>query len=417
MRRHTEMSKRVQDLALFGGAPAFAEPLYVGRPNIGDRARFLERVNAILDARWLTNDGPYVRELETRIAQLCGVKHCIAMCNATVALEIAIRALDLRGEVIVPSMTFVATAHALQWQNITPVFCDIDPDTLTLDPQRVEALITPRTTGILGVHLWGRACNTNALRALAEKYNLRLLYDAAHAFYTTHDGVMIGNFGQAEIFSFHATKFFNTFEGGAAVTNDDALADKMRLMRNFGFAGYDTVVELGTNAKMSEVSAAMGLTGLESLDAFVAIHRAHYEQYARELRELRGVRVLDYDAGERANYQYVVLDIDAAHSGIARDVLLEMLWAENLRARRYFFPGCHRMEPYRTLYPRAGEHLPVTEKMLERVLVLPTGSAVSADDVHTICQLLRFCLDHAAEINHANALAQSVALSALTSDV
>ncbi len=407
------MSNNLHALARFGGTPIFSEPLHVGRPNVGDRARLMERINDILDARWLTNAGPYVHEFETRVAELCGVKHCIAMCNATVALEIAIRALDMRGEVIVPSMTFIATAHALQWQQITPVFCDIDPNTCTMDPGRVEALITPRTTGIIGVHLWGRTCDTDAIDTIAHNHNLRVLYDAAHAFYSTHNGVMVGNFGQAEVFSFHATKFFNTFEGGAVVTNDDTLAEKLRLMKNFGFAGYDNVVYIGTNGKMSEVSAAMGLTGLESLEEFVGVNQAHYAQYVHELQNVRGVRVLPYDADEQANYQYVVLEIDAAQTGILRDTLLEILWAENIRARRYFYPGAHRMEPYRTLYPRAGENLPETEKMVERVLVLPTGTAVTADDIHKICRLLHFCVNHAAQIEQAIAATHAPARSAL----
>ena len=395
------MKRKLTDLACLGGAPAFAEPLHVGRPNLGDRARLLERLNDILDHRWLTNAGPYVQEFEARIAERIGVKHCVAMCNATVALEIAIRALGMTGEVIVPSFTFVATAHALQWQQITPVFGDIDPETLTLDPARVQELITPRTTGIIPVHLWGRACNTDALQTVARKHNLRVLYDAAHAFATTHHGTMIGSFGDAEVFSFHATKFFNTFEGGAVVTNDDELAAKMRLMKNFGFAGYDNVVYVGTNGKMSEVSAAMGLTGLESLDEFIAVNRAHYEQYARELSDVRGVRVLPYDAGERANYQYVVLDIDAEQTGVARDALLEMMWAENVRVRRYFYPGVHRMEPYRSLYPLAHQALPVTERIVERVLVLPTGTAVVENDIASICQLLRFVLEQSQEFSRA----------------
>ncbi len=205
---------RITDLAKYGGSPAFREKLHVGRPNIGDRNALMNRINDLLDRRWLTNNGPFVHEFENKIAQLTQTKHCVVMCNATIALEIAIRALELRGEVIMPSFTFVATAHALQWQEITPVFCDIDPLTHTIDPQKVEELITPRTTGIIGVHLWGRACRVEALSEIAKRRNLRLLFDAAHAFACSHMGTMIGNFGDAEIFSFHATKFFNSFEGG-----------------------------------------------------------------------------------------------------------------------------------------------------------------------------------------------------------
>src|SRR5215210_7977712 len=203
----TSTSNRFRRLAVLGGAPAFSEKLFVGRPNLGNKARLLEFVSDILESGWLTNNGSYLREFERRIAGLIGVKHCIAVCNATIGLEIAIRALDLQGEVIVPSFTFAATAHALQWQGITPIFCDVNPITHSLDPHDVERRITPRTTGIIGVHLWGNACNTESLELIARKHRLRLLFDAAHAFGCSREGRMIGNFGEAEVFSFHATKF------------------------------------------------------------------------------------------------------------------------------------------------------------------------------------------------------------------
>src|SRR5438128_1354253 len=227
------MKQEVDELAIFGDLPAFAEKLHVGRPNIGNRERLLARINDLLDRRWLTNDGPYVQQLERNLADFLGVKHCIAMCNGTVALEIAIRALGLSGEVIVPSFTFIATAHALQWQEITPVFCDIDPSIHNIDPHSVEQMITPRTSGISGVHLWGRACDVLALTEIARRRNLKLLFDASHGLGCSHHGRMVGSFGNAEVFSFHATKFVNTLEGGAVVTNDDDLATKIRLMKNF----------------------------------------------------------------------------------------------------------------------------------------------------------------------------------------
>src|SRR5216684_1309591 len=183
-----------RDLAIFGKPPAFAEKVHVGRPNIGNRERLLGRINDMLDRNWLTNDGPYVQQFEKQIAEFVGVRHCVAMCNGTVALEIAIRALGWAGEVIVPSFTFVATAHALQWQEITPVFCDIDPHTHTLDPKRVEQMITPRTTGIIGVHVWGHACDVEALDDIAQRFGLKLLFDSAHAFACSHKGRMIGGF-------------------------------------------------------------------------------------------------------------------------------------------------------------------------------------------------------------------------------
>ena len=234
-----KMKSSLEDLAIFGGEAAFSEKLHVGRPNIGNRKRLLERINDMLDRNWLTNIGPFVEEFEQRIADLVGVRHCIAMCNGTVALEIAIRALGLNGEVILPAFTFAATAHALQWQEITPVFCDIDPMTHNIDPLKIERMITPRTSGVIGVHIWGRPCGVEALSEISRRRNLRLLLDASHAFGCSHRGQMIGGFGDAEVFSFHATKIVNAFEGGAVVTNDDELAAKIRLMRNFGFTYYD----------------------------------------------------------------------------------------------------------------------------------------------------------------------------------
>jgi dTDP-4-amino-4,6-dideoxygalactose transaminase len=389
---------RLDDLAIFGGAPAFQDKLYVGRPNLGDRARFLERLNDLLDRRWLTNAGPYVQEFERRIADLLGVRHCVAMCNATVALEIATRAAGFAGEVIVPSFTFVATAHALQWQGITPVFCDIDPRTHNIDPNQVERLITPRTTGIIGVHLWGRACDVDRLTDIAGRHNLTLLFDAAHAFGCSYKGRMIGNLGLAEVFSFHATKFFNTFEGGAVVTNDDDLAARIRLMKNFGFAGYDNVVYIGTNGKMSEVSAAMGLTSLESLDEFIAANRRNYRQYRQELANVPGLTLLDYDESDKCNYQYIVLEVDEDVTRISRDHLQQVLWAENALARRYFYPGCHRMEPYRSYFPNAGLLLPETERLVNRVLSLPTGAAVGSDEIGAIGHIIRLVCAHGAEV-------------------
>lgn len=380
--------KTCQDLAIFGGAPAFDRTIHVGRPNIGDRDRLLARINAMLDRRWLSNRGPLVIEFEQQIQAFLGVKHCIAVTNGTIALELAIRALDLSGEVIVPSFTFIATAHALAWAGLTPVFVDIDPDTHNLDPAAVARAITPRTSAILGVHVWGRPCDVEALEALARQHDLKLFFDAAHAFGCSANGHMIGRFGSAEVFSFHATKFFNTFEGGAITTDDDALARRLRLMKNFGFTGYDQVSELGTNGKMSEVAAAMGLTGLESIHEFIATNRRNYDTYRAALGAVPGLKLIGYDAGERNNYQYIVVEVDEGQAAISRDELVDVLHAENILARRYFYPGCHQMEPYRSQYPHAGERLPVTEWLSGRVMALPTGQSVSEDDIRRICQII-----------------------------
>ena len=392
-------SKTLHDLAILGGEPAFAEKLHVGRPNIGDRDRLLARINDILDRRWLTNAGMYAREFERRVAEMTGVRHCIAMCNGTVALEIAIRALGFRGEVIVPSFTFIATAHALQWQEITPIFCDVDPRTHNIDPARVEQLITPRTTGIIGVHVWGRPCDVERLQQIANEHGLGLMFDAAHAFACSHNGRMIGSFGNAEVFSFHATKFVNTFEGGAVVTDDSDLAARIRLMKNFGFAGYDNVIYIGTNGKMSEVSAAMGLTALDSLDEFITINRRNYEAYRRELADVPYVEQVTYNDEDRQNYQYIALTVDDDALELSRDELVMILNAENITARRYFYPGCHRMEPYRSFFPNAGLLLPQTEALARRVICLPTGTSIDPEMIATIGHIVRLAVTHHHELH------------------
>jgi dTDP-4-amino-4,6-dideoxygalactose transaminase len=392
------MNKTLGDLGIFGGRPCFDEQLHVGRPNIGDRKRLLERINDLLDRRYLSNAGPFVQEFERRVAETVGVKHCIAMCNGTVALEIAIRATGLTGEVLVPSFTFVATAHALQWQEITPVFCDIDPATHNIDPRQIERFITPRTSGIVGVHLWGRACDVDALTHIAKRRKLKLLFDAAHAFGCSYKGRMIGTFGDAEVFSFHATKFLNSLEGGAVVTNDDELANKIRLMKNFGFWGYDNVIYIGTNGKMNEVAAAMGLTSLEAVEEFVGVNYQNYKEYRKELAGIPGIRLASYNEGEKSNYQYIVLEIDEDVTRVSRDQVQKILWAENVLARRYFYPGCHRMEPYRSYFPHASLLLPNTERLAASVLVLPSGTAVDRAQIGQICDIVGLVVAQADEI-------------------
>jgi dTDP-4-amino-4,6-dideoxygalactose transaminase len=376
------------DLALFGAPPAFPEPLHVGRPNMGSQETFQSYMNDIFNRRWLSNNGPLVQEFERLLAEFLGVKHCVAMCNGTVALEIAIRALELKGEVIMPSYTFIATAHALQWQEITPVFADIDPNTHNLDPEAVLRMITPKTTGIIGVHLWGRSSPVDDLQAIANDYGLKLMFDAAHAFGCSYKGKMIGGFGECEVFSFHATKFFNTFEGGAVVTGNDDLARKMRLMKNFGFSGYDNVIYPGTNGKMTEIAAAMGLVNLDAIGEFVEANRRNHERYSMRLNEIQGISVLAYDEREHNNYQYVVAEI-SDELPVSRDEIIHALQAENVLARRYFWPGCHNMQPYKAFYPNAGVMLPNTKTVADRVIVLPTGITLPENAIDVVASVMR----------------------------
>jgi dTDP-4-amino-4,6-dideoxygalactose transaminase len=275
----------------------------------------------------------------------------------------------------------------------------MDPATHNINPENVERLITPRTTGIIGVHVWGRPCKIEALAEIAERRRLTLMFDAAHALGCSYRGRMVGGFGLAEVLSFHATKFLNTFEGGAVVTNSDELAKKIRLMKNFGFAGYDNVIYIGTNGKMTEVSAAMGLTNLESLDDFVAVNRRNYYAYRAGLAGLPGISLIQYDEAERPNFQYVVAEVDEDLAGVGRDALVRVLHAENVLARKYFWPGCHRMEPYRSYFPNAGLLLPETERIGSRILVLPTGTAVGPEEISTVCGMVRLCVENAVELS------------------
>jgi dTDP-4-amino-4,6-dideoxyglucose len=385
--------RRVGDLAIFGGRPAFDRPRCVGVPHLPDRALLLERIEEALDRRQLTNGGPLVAGLERRIAELSQVRHCVAVANGTLALEVLIRALGLSGEVIVPSFTFVATAHALQWHGITPVFCDIDEETGNLDPAHVQELVTPMTSAIIGVHLWGRPCDVASLERIAAGNGLELLFDAAHAVGCEYRGEALARFGRAATFSFHPTKVTNSFEGGAIVTDDDELAARVRAMRNFGHDEDGIVRTFGTNARMSEISAAMALTSLDHFDAIVAANRHNHERYRAVLSPIPGVTVRVPGPDETNNLQYVVAEIDESAAGISRDDLLTALMAENIMAKTYFDPGCHRLPPYQE---RRAVHAPRplrrTESLAGRVLVLPTGTAVTEGDVDLICEVTRLAV-------------------------
>lgn len=386
-----------QQLAVLGGQPAFDETLHVGRPNIGDVERLRARFDEILERRWFTNRGPFVQEFESALQDRLGVRHVIAVCNGTLGLEIATRAAGVTGEVIVPSFTFVATAHAIQWQGLTPVFADIDPASHVIDPASVESLITPRTSAVIGVHTWGVGCPTDELQSVADRHGLILMYDAAHAMGCTHGGRPMGGNGLAEVFSFHATKYVNSFEGGAIATNDDELASRIRSMVNFGFEGFDRVVSVGTNAKMSEISAAMGLTSLESATDFARWNKQIWAVYHDGLEGLPGVNLYPYLAGEENSHQYVVVTIDD-QCPLTRDDLVAVLHAENCLARRYFFPGVHRMEPYASLSPMAHHWLPNTETLTRQVMILPTGTAMSESSADEVCQLIRCALQSAPRV-------------------
>lgn len=371
----------------------------MGAPNVVDPEAFIQRLRGIFDRNRLTNGGPEERELEQAISGRVGVQHCIAVVNATTALQIVCRALGWRGEVIVPSFTFVGTANALAWLGIQPVFCDVDPQTHNIDPRLVEDLITERTTGILGVHLWGRPCDVDALQRIAAQRKLDLVFDAAHAWGCSSGATPIGRFGRAEVFSFHATKWVHSFEGGAITTDDSELAERCAAIKRFGFVDYDRTSTLGINGAMAEAAAAMGLVSLSTEDPILQRNRANFEAYAEGLRGVPGVQIVRPTAGDRWHYHYVVLEIDET-APLDRDLLQRVLWQENVLARRYFYPGCHRLEPYCGASTHSA--LPVTERLARRTLALPNGLQMEPDEATSVCDVVHTAFEHASAVRHAN---------------
>lgn len=359
----------------------FEKTFHVGRPNIPDKGKILSRFSKVIDNEWLTNNGPMVQELENKIQQYLRVKHCICVCNATIGLELLQRALDLKGEVIIPSFTFIATANSLRWQKIRPVFCDIKADTHLIDPDRIEELLTEKTSAILAVPIWGQPCDYLALEKIAKKYNLRLIFDSAHAFGCKAGEKFIGGFGDAEVFSFHATKVFSTGEGGAITTNSDELAEKLRFMRNFGFDGFDKTVRLGTNAKMSEFAAAYGLTALDELQSVIDHNAEIYKGYIKQFSQFGEFKILRYSQQNYSNYQYAVAHVPAN----SRDNLVHHFHENDILVRRYFHPGCHHLEPYKSDPSYNNSRLlPKTENVASKVLVFPTGYQMNKEGVNRV---------------------------------
>lgn len=369
-----------------GGAPEyFTHPLHVGFPGLGDRSAFNGHMRRILDSRWFTNNGVFVQEFERQICQRWGVGHAVAVTNGTLALMLACKALDLHGEVIMPALTFAGTAHALHWQGLKPVFADVDLRTGLLSPAAVEAAITPRTSAILGVHLWGRVCPTDALRAVAKRHGLRLFFDASHAADCSQGATFVGNFGDCECFSLHATNVLHSFEGGLITTSDGELAQRLRLLRNFGICGEDSYEGPGINAKMTEPCAAMGLANLETLDQLTARNRLVHEAYVEGLRQMPGIEVMPYEGTSRANCHSMVIRV-LPEFGLSRDMLHVWLTGHNVWARRQYWPGCHRLEPYAR--ECRGSDLPYTDLLCAQCLALPCGAQVVEDYVSQVCALI-----------------------------
>lgn len=342
----------------------------------------------IWQRKWITNNGHYHRELEKVLCEYLGVPFISLFTNGTLPLITALQALRITGEVITTPFSFVATTHALWWNGIKPVFVDIDPETCNLVPDKIEAAITPHTTAIMPVHVYGRPCDTARIQEIADKYGLKVIYDAAHAFGVKVDGESILNAGDMSTLSFHATKVYNTIEGGALVMHDEQTKKRIDYLKNFGFAGETTVVAPGINSKMDEVRAAYGLINLKQVDQAIEARRHVAESYRKALRDVPGIRVMEDLPGVRHNYAYFPIFVDAEQYGMTRDELYFKMKEHNVLGRRYFYPLISSFSTYRGLESARPENLPVATRIAEQVICLPMYYGLTYGDVERIIKLI-----------------------------
>ena len=364
------------------------KPITVTRPFLPPLAEYVPYLEKIWERQWLTNAGEYHQQLEAELARYLGVEHISLFANATIALVTALQALRITGEVITTPFSFVATAHSLLWNSLQPVFADIDPATLNLDPARIEAAITPRTTAILPVHVYGRPCDVEAIRAIASRYRLKVIYDAAPAFGVTWRGRSLLRHGDLSILSFHATKAFTTAEGGAIVCPDRETKRQIDYLKNFGFADEVTVVAPGINGKMNELQAALGLLQLKHVGDAIARRRSIDTQYRAGLAGLRGIRIPTLPAESEQNYSYFPVLVQDDFP-LSRDALYERLRGEDILARRYFYPLISDFPMYRDLPSAAPARLPVAADVARRILCLPLYPGLEPADVERVMGVLR----------------------------
>jgi dTDP-4-amino-4,6-dideoxygalactose transaminase len=368
--------------AILGGSPAFPEGLALVRPSVPPTRAVLADVAKILESGALTN-GPYVRELESRSAEYLGVRHCVAVASCTAGLMLVLRAADLSGDVVLPSFTFAATAHAAVWNGLRPVFSDIDPTTLTLSASSVERAIGVRTSAVLATHTYGTPCDVEGLAAAARRSGIKLFFDAAHAFGSRHKEVPVGGFGDAEVFSLSPTKVLVASEGGIIATDDDALAERCRIGRDYGNPGDYDCLFVGLNARMSEVHAAIALRSLDGLEDRVARRNVLARMYREALADIPGLSFPRVPDTDRSTYKDFTILVDPHGFGLDADGLSKSLAAEGIETRRYYAPPVHAMRAYRFLVGANG-YLPLTEAASSKVLTLPLWSSMAEGQVHRV---------------------------------
>lgn len=360
----------------------------VTSPLLPDLGEFSEYLKQIWDNQWLTNNGTFHQQLEKALAEYLKVPYVSLFTNGTLPLITALQAMHISGEVITTPYSFVATTHALWWNGIKPVFVDIDPNTGDIDPNKIEAAITSRTTAILPVHVYGKPCDVDAIKNIADKYGLKVLYDAAHAFGVEVDGKSILNAGDMSTLSFHATKVFNTIEGGAMVMHDEKTKKRIDYLKNFGFADEVTVVGPGINAKMDEIRSAYGLLNLRKVDAAIEARHQVAMKYRKALRKIEGISFFDDMPGVRHNYSYFPIFVDEDKYGMSRDALYFKMKDHKVWGRRYFYPLISDFSIYRGLESAEAKNLPNAHKMANSVICLPMHHALCEDDVQRVLECI-----------------------------
>lgn len=361
--------------------------VFVTQPTLPPLEEFIPYLQKIWESKILTNGGQFHQDFERELCEYLGVKYLSLFTNGTIALITALQTLRITGEVITTPYSFVATAHSLQWNGIKPVFVDIDPDTLNLDPEKIEAAITPQTTAILPVHCYGHPCDVAKIEKIADTYGLKVIYDAAHAFGVKLESGSVLNYGDLSVLSFHATKVFNTFEGGAIICHDEKTKVRIDQLKNFGFVDEVTVVAPGINGKMSEFNAALGLLQLKGINKAIHERKIISEQYRAGLENVKGVRCLS-DSGEKvSNYSYFPILIQPDYP-ISRDALYQKMKDHGIHARRYFYPLISYFPMYRGMTSAAPSNLPVAKRASDQVICLPIYPALSIEQVDSIIELI-----------------------------
>lgn len=356
----------------------------VTSPLLPSLDEFTESLKEIWESKWITNNGQFHQKLEAALAEYLKVPYVSLFTNGTLPLLTALQAMRITGEVITTPYSFVATTHALWWNGIKPVFVDIDPSTGNIDPQKIEAAITPRTTAILPVHVYGKPCDTEAIQAIADKYGLKVIYDAAHAFGVEVNGESLLNAGDMSTLSFHATKVFNTIEGGAMVMHDEKTKQRIDYLKNFGFANEIEVVGPGINSKMDEIRSAYGLLNLKQVDAAIAARQKVAVAYRKALRNVDGISFWDDMPGVRHNYSYFPIFVDAEKYGMTRDELYVKMKDQGVWGRRYFYPLISEFSTYRGLESSRPENLPNAHMMADTVICLPMHHALREEEINRI---------------------------------